>query len=85
MSGDDDVIMHLHGHTAGGGDNLPGHFNIGLRRGGVATGVIMQQNDRGCGMFKRAFYHLARINGRVIYRAALHHLIRNQRMAAIEK
>jgi hypothetical protein len=45
---DDDVVVHLDAEPARDLDDLPGHVDVGARRCRVASGVIVDQNDR-CG------------------------------------
>jgi len=42
-SADNDMIMHDDAERAGDVDDGFGHLHIGLRRRGVAGGVVMQQ------------------------------------------
>src|SRR5215204_4686771 len=52
---------------------------------GSPEGVVVDEDESGRRKLKRPLHDLARIDGRVVDRAGLLHLVRDQRVALIEK
>ena len=70
---DDHVVVHHHAERGRGFFDVLGYRDVGLRRGRVARGVIVHQ-DQGCGAeIKCALDDLARVDRRVVDGAALLH------------
>ena len=46
---------------AGGQFDLPGHIDIGLARGWVARGVVVNQDDRRSVQLQRSLHYFARV------------------------
>jgi hypothetical protein len=44
----DDMVVHLDAEPARDLDDLLGHLDVGARRRGVASGVIVHQASRSC-------------------------------------
>ena len=65
--------------------DLLGHVDIRPRGGGIARGVVVQQDDVAARQFQGAAHHLARIDRRVIDRAAVQDLIGDQLVLLVEK
>ena len=82
VAANNDVVMQHHTERLGDVGNFACHFDIGLRWRGVARGVIMHKDQRRCIELKRSAHHFARIDRRMINRAALLDLIGNQTMLA---
>jgi hypothetical protein len=76
---DDDVVVHGDAERARHGNDLVCHLDIGLRRCGVAGGVVVDEDDGGCREFERAFDYLPRINRGVVDGADL--LMRRLRLS----
>src|SRR5215475_9855280 len=82
---DDQVVVHGHAERCGGFDDVPRNRDVRFRRGWVAGGMIMHQ-DQGRGPeFKRPLDHLARVNRRMVDSAALLPLVFDQYVLSVEK
>jgi hypothetical protein len=46
---DNDVVMHRDAERAGDADDRLGHLDVGLRGRRIAAGVVVHQDQRGCG------------------------------------
>ena len=62
-----------------------GHLDVGLRRGRVAARVVVDHDDRRGPELERALDHLARVEGRVVDRAAALDLVADQDVLAVEE
>src|SRR3954464_1207173 len=82
---DDNVVVHDDAERGGDVDDGAGHLDVGLRRRGVAGGVVVHQDDGGGGQFQRAFYHFAGIDRGVVHGAGLLQLVRDQLVALVEE
>jgi len=85
ISANDDVIMDGNAQWRARIDNFAGHVDISTRRRGVTGWVVMQENDRRCRQFQRAFDNFAGVDGRMINRASLLNLVGNQHIFLVEK
>ena len=81
---DDEVIVQGDADRCRGSRML-GHRDIGVGWGRVARGMVVHQDDRRGVQFERALHHLARIDRRVVDRAALLALMGDQRVLAVEE
>src|SRR5262245_17987562 len=75
LASDDDVVVDGDAQRPGGIDDLLGHVDIGARRGGIARGVVVHQDDGAGRQLERALDDLAHVDRRVIDRALLLHLV----------
>src|SRR5262249_21606492 len=64
-------------------DDRLGHVDVGARRGGIAGGMVVHQDDGGGGEVERALDHLARIDRGVVDDAALVLLVCYQVVALV--
>ena len=80
-----DVIVHGDAEIFRGFDDLFGHLDIGLRRRGVAGGVVVHQDDGGGRQLQRALDDLAHIDRRVVDGAFLLHFVGDDAVALVEK
>jgi hypothetical protein len=82
---DDDVVVHRDTKRAGRFHDRLRHVDVRPRRGRVSRRMVVDQyNGRGR-EFERAAHHLARIDRRVVHRAAALHLVGDQRVALVEE
>ena len=63
---DDDVVMQGKTQRFAALLDLLRHLQVGIRRFGITTGVIVDQDQRRCVHQKRTFQHLARIDRHMI-------------------
>ncbi len=82
---DHDVVVQLNFESLGGCFQFACHLDVGPGRLGIATGMIVHSDERRSVEDQGALKDLARINRRVIDRAALLHLIGNKIILLVEK
>jgi hypothetical protein len=82
---DNEMVVHGDAERARNLDDRLRHLNVGARRGGIAGGMVVHQDDRGSGKLERALDHLARIDRGVIDGADLLALVGDQVVALVEK
>src|SRR5690349_17812018 len=71
LAADDEVIVDCDAERLGGGANLLGHLDVVARRLGIARWVIVHEDEGARLVVQGALHHLARIDRRVVDRAAL--------------
>ena len=85
VTADDDMIMDGNAKGLGGGNDIPGDGDVGLAGGGIAAGVVVD-NDYGAGaQFQGAFDDLAGVDGGLVDGAVLMDLVGNQGTAIVEE
>src|SRR5690606_25191539 len=82
---DDQMIMDADIERGRRLNNLKRHVDIGGRGRRIARGVVVDEDDRGRAKLKRALDYFTRINGGVIDRAGLLHLIGDQVILVVEE
>ncbi len=82
---DDDMIVYRDPERLCDLRDLPRHLDVGARRCRIAGGMIVHQNDGGCGQFQCAFDHFARIDRRMVDSADLLDLVDDELVAFVEK
>jgi hypothetical protein len=76
--------MQRDGEHGGGFLHHPRHLDVGPARARVARGVVVAEDQGGGVHLQRALDHLARIDGRVVHRAARLRLVGDQAVLAVE-
>ena len=82
---DDEVVVERNSHHLARLLDPPGHFYVGLRRGGIARRVVVHEDQRRGVKLQRAFHDFAGIDGNMVDRAGGLRLIRDQRVLGIEE
>ena len=82
-SADNDVIVNLNSQFLGRLHDPVRHFYIGAGGGGVARGMIMDENDGTGRKLQSPLDNFARVNRRVIDRAFLLHLIGDEQVLLV--
>jgi hypothetical protein len=82
---DDDVVVHRDAEGLRHLDDLAGHLDVGARRGRIARGMVVHQDDGGGGELQRALDDFARIDRRVIDGADLLDFVGDELVALVEK
>src|SRR5260370_31498473 len=82
---DDEMVVHGDAERARDLDDRPRHVDVGARGGGIAGGMVVDQDHGGGGEFERALDHLARIDRGVIDGAGLMLLVGDQGGTLVEE
>src|SRR3954471_15492466 len=85
IAADDDVVVDGDAELLACLDDPAGHVDIGHRRSRIAGRVVVHEHDGARGKLERPLDHLARIDGRVVDRALLLHLIGDELVLAVEE
>ena len=81
---DDDVVMQRQAEVFAALLDLLGHAEIGLRRGRIARGVVVDQDQRTGVQHQGPLDHFTRVDRDVVHRADRHLLIRDDAVFAIK-
>jgi len=82
---DDQVIVHRDAERLRGIDDVARDGDVGFGRGRVAGRMVVHQDQGGSVEFEGALDDLARIDRRVVDRAALLPLVLDQHVLAVEE
>ena len=82
---DDQVVVHRDAERLGGIDDVAGDRDVGFRRGRIARGMVVHQDQGGGVEFEGALDDFARIDRGVVDRTALLPLMFDQRVLAVEE
>src|SRR5439155_19030967 len=82
---DDDMVVQYHAERGRCSFDVLGYGDVGLRRGWVARGVVVHQDQCRGAEIERALDDLARVDRRMVDRAALLALVFDQYVLAVEE
>ena len=80
----DQMVVHCDPQRLARAGDASGEVHVGAAWRGVAAGVVVDQQDRGCVKLDRAADHLAHMDRRFVDRPARDHFVADQPAPAVE-
>lgn len=83
-SADDDVVVYGDSQPLARLRDRAGDLDVRATGGGVAAGMVVDEDDRGRAEIDRAADHLADIDRGLVDRALAHHLVADQHVTCVK-